>query len=216
MSGRRSIKHLWGVMVSLSHWPIHWPIHWISPWLERVTDVASQDPFLSKDGNYVPVFPKTCPMREQDKYWYFRKRVPFRGPIHGHIWYGLVGMRYQFTLNGTIGVNGNPPSTAGDPHSPAVSGLSAGQVYGPLTTTHNKDLFGSNTKDSRMIWSKELFDFLIAEVAAGKDISCQDYPESAMDVRWALEILGVGGRMPTCWWAVVLEIPWTRMAISMP
>jgi hypothetical protein len=93
----------------------------------------------------------------------------------------------QFALNGTIGVNSDPPRTAGDdPNSPALSGVLAGQARGPLTTTH-KGLFGSDAKDSLVIWHKELLDFLMAEVAAGKDISCQDCPESAMDVRWALQ-----------------------------
>ena len=35
-------------------------------------------------------------------------------------------------------------------------------------------------------------DFLINEVAAGRDISCDDYPKSALDVKWALELLGAG------------------------
>lgn len=47
-------------------------------------------------------------------------------------------------------------------------------------------------KCSSVVWSKELLNFLISEVAAGKDISCKDYPESALDVQYALELLGVG------------------------
>ena len=92
-------------------------------------------------------------------------------------------------MNGTIGVNGNNPSKEGQ-YGFGGGGVSKGQIYEPLSTT-KKDLFGAK-KDGRRIWSKALLDFLIGEVKAGIDISCKDYPKSALDVEWALKLLCVG------------------------
>ena len=44
------------------------------------------------------------------------------------------------------------------------------------------------------VWSKEVLDTLVGEVKSGKDISCEDYPDSAPDVELALRIQGVKGK----------------------
>jgi hypothetical protein len=145
------------------------------------------------DGNGV-AGGQPCKVCEEDKYWYMRRRVPFLG----HLSAGWLEqfhaclparMRYQFTMNGTIGVSGSPPSDEGGPAKlhPDVGG--PGQIYSPLN--ERKDLFGAR-KGSSIIWSKALLDYLIGEVEQGKDISCDDYPESALDVGWTLKLLGAG------------------------
>lgn len=134
-----------------------------------------------------------CKVCEEDRYWYQRNRVPFRGPLKAKPLEQFekclpITMRYMFTLNGTIGVGAKPPSDEGK--HPQLVGVSAKQVYAPLNAEKSHLFF--KRYQGRMVWSKELVDFLISEVAAGKDISCADYPKSALDVQWALELLGVG------------------------
>lgn len=134
-----------------------------------------------------------CKVCEEDTYWYHRKRIPFRGPFKAKAFEQYefcmpTTMRYQFTLNGTIGLLGQPPSDEGK--YPVPFGISDRQIYAPLAN-EQKHLFGQKFQE-RMVWTSELLEFLISEVASGKDISCADYPKSALDVRWALELLGVG------------------------
>lgn len=137
-----------------------------------------------------------CKVCDEDKFWYVRNRVPFYGNLNGD-WGGEQyercvpqRMRYQYSLNGTIGINDNPPSDQGNPANAHSSFGEDGQIYAPL---HNErsDIFGE-TRGSQVVWSKALLDFLIDEVANGKDISCVAYPESALDVGWALKLLGAG------------------------
>ena len=137
-----------------------------------------------------------CKVCDEDKYRYMRKRVPFVGPLGGdwfHQYDNCVPskMRYQFTFNGTIGVDSRPPSDEGKPPPEDARWRVYGgaQIYTPLNT--RPDLWGA-TNNSRVVWSKELLDFLISEISSGKDISCDDYPKSALDVGLALELLGVG------------------------
>jgi len=139
--------------------------------------------------------PIACKVCKEDAFWHVREPVQFLGPFSKG-WLEQydscmpLPMRYKFSLNGTIGVSGKAPSQEGNPDTTDGHRVGPGQVYHPLTTSH-KDLFGKQ-KDSSYIWSKELLDYLIGEVAAGKDISCEDYPQSALDVQYALELLNVG------------------------
>jgi hypothetical protein len=44
------------------------------------------------------------------------------------------------------------------------------------------------------VWSKETLAALVGEVKKGKDVSCEDYPDSAPDVELALRIQGVNSK----------------------
>ncbi|KAG7363882.1 Caenorhabditis protein of unknown function, DUF268-domain containing protein [Nitzschia inconspicua] len=68
--------------------------------------------------------------------------------------------------------------------------ISPRQIYSLLN--ERKDLFGFIRGDGRQVWKKELVTFLIDEVAAGKDISCDDYTDSALDVATAFKLLQIG------------------------
>jgi hypothetical protein len=135
-------------------------------------------------------------------YRYERRRVPINGPIDNVDVYKMfrhlsLKMRHEFTFNGTIIVDDGTPSNIPELkeedktkiiHSPGK--VQEGQIYDELN--RRPDLFGFYRGDGRMIWKKELVSFLINEVAAGKDISCKDYAESALDVAAALTLLNVG------------------------
>lgn len=106
-------------------------------------------------------------------------------------------MRHEFTFNGTIKVDDGTPSKieekTDEEKSTVVASrgrISNGQVYDPLNRL--PDLFGFMRGDGKQVWKKELVSFLIDEVAAGKDISCKDYTDSAPDVATALQLLNLG------------------------
>lgn len=144
--------------------------------------------------NAAPSSSNNCKVCEEDQYWYIRKRVPFLGNLHGD-WLEQymnclpMRMRYQYSMNGTIGISGAPPSNQGSPETVLPTTGGPDQKYAPLNT--RSDLFGE-THGSSIIWSKALLDFMISEIESGKDISCAAYPESALDVGWALKLLKVG------------------------
>ena len=145
--------------------------------------------------------PPTCPVPELR---YERKRAPFRGPLPQDWlsqWSGVpVTMRYEFTLNGTVGVDNNPPTQEGAPAVDtgevwrgSTSHAGGGQVYARLLDADKSELLLWKV-GNRMLWRAELVSFLIDEVALGRDISCPDYPRSAPDVMHALNLVGVRGK----------------------
>lgn len=154
--------------------------------------------FFQKTKSFNPILSKTlplCKVCQEDLYHHVREPVQFLGPLYGD-WLSQYDkcmsrpMRYQFSLNGTIGISGKSPSQEGNPDTTPLHTAAPSQVYAPLSSSR-KDLFGARNGTS-YVWSKELLDYLISEVVAGKDISCNDYPQSATDVGYALELLNVG------------------------
>jgi Caenorhabditis protein of unknown function, DUF268 len=135
-------------------------------------------------------------------YRYERRRVPITGPIDNADWLKMfkhlsLNMRHQFTFNGTIMVDDGTPSKLQEKTDEekmkiieSRGSVQPGQIYDELN--RRPDLFGFMRGDEKMIWKKELVSFLIDEVAAGKDISCQDYTESALDVSTVLTLFHVG------------------------
>jgi hypothetical protein len=121
-------------------------------------------------------------------------------------WSGLpVAMRYEFTLNGTIGVDAAAPTLEGAPAADANTDYNnndvapvragnahagGGQVYSRLLDADKVDLLQWRV-GSRILWPPALIQFLIDEVSLGRDISCPDYPLSAPDVALALQLVGV-------------------------
>jgi hypothetical protein len=129
-------------------------------------------------------------------------------------------MRYQFSMQGKIGVEWKDPTNEGAP--PDVSknaaivpieqsyGFSktqipetvwsamkyrAGRIPGNRFLVARLSLAASLTRiHAPLVWTKDVVDLLVNDVKNGKDVSCEDYPDSAPDIEMALRLQNVEGK----------------------
>jgi hypothetical protein len=107
-------------------------------------------------------------------------------------------MKYEFTLDGTVSVDmekgpdpiGRPTFTGATAEAKDLhhSGFSESQI--PAQIWSSITFRGGEIP----IWPERLVDSLVEEVKAGRDISCEDYPDSAPDVEMALRLQDVAGK----------------------
>lgn len=98
-----------------------------------------------------------------------------------------TSMRYEFTMGGKIGVDWREPKPdEGRPNNGFSSG-SVSDTQLPRKMVEQKLM--KYTAAGNPIWTKEVVDTLVKEVKEGRDISCQDYPDSATDVSCLSPIL---------------------------
>jgi hypothetical protein len=107
-------------------------------------------------------------------------------------------MRYQYSMQGKIGVDWKEPTNEGQPPDVSKSApiVPIEQSYGFSKTQIPETIWGAmKYRAGRIpVWTKEVVDALVTDVKSGKDVSCEDYPDSAPDVEMALRLQNVKGK----------------------
>lgn len=140
--------------------------------------------------------------RKLDRIRYFeaRRRHPqFKGPFPvdwDKQWKCVpINMRYGFSMQGKIAYSPDYHGVPSQEGAPARIGKEVNDNGAGISNSQIPDVLWKGVMKYRggivPLWSKKVVDLLVSEIIAGRDISCQDYPDSATDVEIALRIAGV-------------------------
>jgi hypothetical protein len=112
------------------------------------------------------------------------------GILLGILASNLLDMLMKHTAGACIACANTHDDTNDEPQRASIPQVRVGHAYERLLDADKIDLLRW-TVGTTMWWPAALIDFLLDEIANGKDISSRDYPQSAADVEQALRMVRV-------------------------